>query len=104
MHGAPCVQTGRSEGCWRASSRGSSRALTWADTRADLYHYRTRDGVEVDLVIEARDGRVIAIDVKASSTARAEDFRGIRHLRDRLGSDFVAGLRALHGPGDSHLR
>ncbi|WP_167131986.1 hypothetical protein [Paramicrobacterium chengjingii] len=38
-----------------------------------------------------RSGRVIAIDVKASATARAEDFRGLTHLRDRLGEDVIPG-------------
>ncbi|MBN6053515.1 ATP-binding protein [Nonomuraea sp. RK-328] len=69
-----------------------SRQLTWADERADLYHYRTKDKVEVDAVLENRQGRVVGIEVKAASTVRAEDFRGLRHLADRLGDDFVVGL------------
>lgn len=78
-----------------------SRQLTWSRERADLYHYRTKDGVEVDAVLENRRGEVIAIEVKAASTIRAEDFRGLRHLADRLGDDFVAGL-VLH-TGDATL-
>jgi hypothetical protein len=69
-----------------------ARQLTWNDHRASLYHFRTKDQVEVDLVIEDRRGRVVAIDVKAASTVRAEDFRGIRHLADRLGDDLLVGL------------
>jgi hypothetical protein len=38
---------------------------------------------------------VVGIEVKASSTPRADDFRGLRHLRERLGDDFIAGL-VLH--------
>jgi predicted AAA+ superfamily ATPase len=72
-----------------------ARQLEWSSTRAELFHYRTRDGVEVDLVLEERSGEVVAMDVKASSTVRAEDFRGIRHLKERLGPDFVAGC-VLH--------
>lgn len=68
-----------------------ARQLEWSQTRADLFHYRTRDGVEVDLVLEQRSGEVVALDVKASSTVRVEDFRGIRHLKQRLGSDLIAG-------------
>lgn len=68
-----------------------ARQLEWSRTRAQLFHYRTRDGVEVDLVLEQRSGEVVAMDVKASSTVRAEDFRGLRHLKERLGPDFVAG-------------
>jgi uncharacterized protein len=69
-----------------------SRQLTWSRERAELYHYRTKDGVEVDAVLENRRGEVIALEVKAASTIRAEDFRGLRHLADRLEDDFVAGF------------
>lgn len=69
-----------------------ARQLTWCEQRADLYHYRTKDKVEVDIVLENRRGEVVAIDVKAASTVRGEDFRGIRHLADRIGDDLVAGI------------
>lgn len=69
-----------------------ARQLTWSRTRAEQFHYRTRDGVEVDVVLEDRRRRVVAIEVKAASTVRAEDFRGIRHLAERLGDDLLAGI------------
>lgn len=69
-----------------------ARQLSWSETRAELFHYRTRDGVEVDIVLEDRRGRVVAIEVKAASTVRSEDFRGIRHLAERIGDDLVAGI------------
>lgn len=69
-----------------------ARQLTWSDTRARLHHYRTKDGLEVDAVLESADGRVAAIEVKAAATVRTEDLSGLRHLRDRLGDRFVAGL------------
>lgn len=69
-----------------------ARILTWSDATAQLFHYRTKDGVEVDLVLENRQGDVVAIEVKASATAKAEHFRGIDHIRSRIGDDFVAGI------------
>lgn len=69
-----------------------TRQLTWSRTRAEIFHYRTKDKVEVDIVLEDRRGRVVAIDVKASATVRADDLRGIRHIEARLGDDFVAGF------------
>jgi predicted AAA+ superfamily ATPase len=69
-----------------------ARQLTWCQQRAELYHYRTKDQVEVDIIVENRRGQVVAIDVKAASTVRAEDFRGLRHLADRLGEDLVVGV------------
>jgi predicted AAA+ superfamily ATPase len=75
-----------------------ARQLTWSRTQADLYHYRTRTGVEVDAVLESRQGKVVGIEVKASSTVRSEDFRGLRHLAERLGDDFVVGIVLYTGP------
>jgi uncharacterized protein len=68
-----------------------ARQLTWSSERARLYHYRTKDKVEVDAVLETPDGRVIAVEVKAGATVRSEDLAGLRHLAQRLGPRFVAG-------------
>jgi len=72
-----------------------ARQLTWSQTDATLSHFRTKDGLEVDIVLENRPGEVIGIEVKASSTPVPDDFRGLRHLADRVGDDFVAGY-VLH--------
>jgi predicted AAA+ superfamily ATPase len=85
-----------------------ARQLSWSRQRAELYHYRTRDRVEVDIVLENRQGQVVAIDVKAASTVKAEDFRGIRHLSDRLGDVLQAGIVLYTGhqtlPFGPHFR
>jgi uncharacterized protein len=69
-----------------------ARQLTWADTSARLYHYRDRDQYEVDAVLENNAGQIVGIEVKASETVRADDFRGLRLLQRRLGSRFRAGF------------
>jgi predicted AAA+ superfamily ATPase len=69
-----------------------SRQLGWSRERVDVFHFRTRDKTEVDCVLENRRGQVVAVEVKASLTVRGEDFRGIRHLADRLGDDLLVGL------------
>ena len=74
------------------------KQLGWADVDADIHHFRDRSGSEVDLVLETRDGRVAGVEVKASSTVRAEDFRGLRLLQERLGKQFVAGVVLYTGP------
>ncbi len=66
-----------------------------ARTAAQLFHFRDRNGLEVDLVLEDGRGRVAAIEVKASVSLRAGDFRGPAGLRDRLGDRFRAGV-VLH--------
>jgi predicted AAA+ superfamily ATPase len=74
-----------------------ARQLTWSEQRAALYHYRTKDGVEVDALLESADGRLIGIEVKAGATVRTEDFRGLRHLAAAAGDRFVAGYVLYSG-------
>lgn len=69
-----------------------ARQLTWSSTRAEIFHYRTKDQVEVDIVLEDRRGRVVAIEVKSAATVRANDFRGIDHLAARIGGDLLTGI------------
>jgi uncharacterized protein len=69
-----------------------ARQLEWSETRATLHHYRTRDGIEVDAIIEAADGRVAAFEVKSGETVRTDDFAPIRHLQQRLGERFHLGV------------
>jgi predicted AAA+ superfamily ATPase len=68
-----------------------ARQLTWSDERARLYHYRTKDKLEVDAVIETPDGRVIGIEVKSGATVRTDDLGGLRNLARVLGDRFIAG-------------
>lgn len=68
-----------------------ARQLTWSEERGRLYHYRTKDKLEVDAVIETPDGRVIGIEVKSGATVRTEDLAGLRNLARLLGDRFVAG-------------
>ncbi|MGH3545260.1 MAG: hypothetical protein ACRDPW_04985 [Mycobacteriales bacterium] len=46
----------------------------------------------MDVVLEASDGRVVGIEVKAAHSVNPRDTRGLEHLRDRLGKQFVAGV------------
>lgn len=75
----------------------------WSGTRPELFHYRDRAGTEVDLVLEAGDGRVVGVEVKAGATVRAADLRGLRLLEQRLGEDFVAGVMLCTAPDPVHL-
>lgn len=56
-----------------------------------FFHYREKDGKEVDIVIE-RDALTLAgVEVKASATVGARDFRGLRALQAAAGRHFAAG-------------
>ena len=69
-----------------------ARQLTWADEPVQLFHYRDRDKVEVDMVLEHASGSVIGAEVKAAESIHRDDFRGLRHLAERLGTRFRAGI------------
>jgi len=62
------------------------KQASWSDAPVAVGHFRTEAGEEVDLVLERDDGQVIAVEVKAGSRISGEDFRGLRQLKERLGS------------------
>jgi predicted AAA+ superfamily ATPase len=72
-----------------------ARQRTWSQVDHSMHHYRDRSGPEVDLVLESRDGRVAAVEVKAAVSVLERDFAALRLLRDRLGKDFAHGV-VLH--------
>jgi hypothetical protein len=72
--------------------------------RPTVHHLRLEHGRhEADLVLESGDGRVVAIEVKASSAPDREMARHLVWLRDRLGSDLVAGVLLHTGPRSFRL-
>jgi predicted AAA+ superfamily ATPase len=73
------------------------RQISWLDDRPQLLHFRDRDQREVDIVLEHRDGSVSAVEVKATATVHARDFRGLTHLKDKLGARFKAGALLYTG-------
>lgn len=67
-----------------------------AGRRVSAHHLRQQDGRrEVDVVLEAADGRVVGIEIRASAGPAAYDARYLAWLRDQLGERFAAGI-VLH--------
>jgi predicted AAA+ superfamily ATPase len=62
-----------------------------------LAHYRDKDQVEVDFVMESPLREVIGIEVKAAATVTSADFRGLRRLKEHTGKDFIAGIVLYDG-------
>ena len=82
------------------------KQIGWSAESPSLHHFRTHEGDEVDLVLERRDGTLVGIEVKASATVEAADFRGLRTLLLALprkvvrGIVLYTGLRTVdHAPG-----
>jgi predicted AAA+ superfamily ATPase len=72
------------------------RQASWSAEPLRFWHYREGER-EVDVIVEHPSGEVIALEVKASATVRARDFRGLSQLRERLGSRLVVGALIYAG-------
>jgi len=75
------------------------RQLGWWSVSATLHHYRDHDGAEVDLLLEADDGRIVGIEVKSGHRLGLDATRHLAGLRLAVGDRFVRGV-VLHG-GDT---
>lgn len=71
------------------------KAAAWSEVRPEPYHFRTHGGREVDLVLEDRRGRIVAIEIKAAATPGPGDLAGIRALAEIAGKKFHRGV-VLH--------
>ena len=57
-----------------------------------LWHYRTQTHLEVDFILENRQGQICGIEVKASTTVDSKDFKGLRHLQETEPAIFKHGI------------
>ena len=72
------------------------RQATWHEGPVEFFHYRDKDQVEVDVVLES-GRRVAGVEVKAGATVTASDFRGLRRLKEASGDAFAAGAVLYDG-------
>ncbi len=72
--------------------------LTWAEETVNIYHFRDGKKNEVDIILEQAEGHLIGIEVKASSTVRESDFKGLKKFADLVGERLKYGLVFYTGP------
>lgn len=68
------------------------KQLSWSNSRAELYHFRTSDNKEIDFVLEKPDGSVFALEVKRAEWVGSDDFKHIRLLQQATGANFSGGI------------
>jgi len=73
------------------------RQASWRPLPIAFYHFRDRDGLEVDIVMEQGAGTVAGVEVKAAATVSAVDFRGLRKLKEAAGKRFAGGVVLYDG-------
>jgi predicted AAA+ superfamily ATPase len=73
------------------------RMASWQAEPIEFHHFRDKDGVEVDLVLERGADEVAAVEVKAAATVTEADFRGLRKLQGAAGTRFRCGVVLYDG-------
>lgn len=73
------------------------RQASWHEALLRFFHFRDRDGAEVDIVIERAAGAVAGVEVKAAATVKPADFRGLRKLAAAAGDRFACGVVLYDG-------
>ena len=73
------------------------KGVAVAKERVSIYHYRDRDQLEVDFVLEHGDGRIVGIEAKATASVSRHDFRGLQRLASIAGDRFVQGILLYNG-------
>ncbi|MEO8084038.1 MAG: ATP-binding protein [Ardenticatenales bacterium] len=73
------------------------RQASWRDQEVRFFHFRDKDGAEVDIVIEHGARHVAGVEVKLGATVTSSDFRGLRKLADAAGERFSAGVVLYDG-------
>ena len=69
---------------------------SWTDIEPRFWHYRDKDKVEVDLVIEV-GSELWGVEVKAAASVNASDGRGLQRLAQVAGRRFRGGLVLYDG-------
>lgn len=73
------------------------RQASARDEAMHFFHFRDKDGAEVDIVIERGARAVAGVEIKAAATVTAADFRGLRKLKAASGKRFASGVVLYDG-------
>lgn len=65
---------------------------TWCQDRVSLHHFRTASQIEVDVVLERADGKIVGIEIKSSSNVSRYDTKGLEYLKQESGSNWHQGI------------
>ena len=69
----------------------------WMEEPLTFHHYRDKDKVEVDIVMESASGDCYGVEVKAAASLRSQDFTGLKRFRRRAGERFRTGVLLYDG-------
>lgn len=73
--------------------------LKWIKTvqeDATMYFYRTRSGLELDLLIQTRHG-IFGVEIKKRQKVAPKDLRAMREIAKELGEEWLGGMVVYQG-------
>jgi hypothetical protein len=73
--------------------------IKWIKTMrrdVEVYFYRTRSGMEIDLLLVTQHG-IIGAEIKARRSVAPPDWRALREIAGGLGGDWLGGLVIYRG-------
>ncbi len=73
------------------------KQATWTCGSKSFYHMRSKDGKEVDIVVQNGARKVVGIEVKAGKNVSSSDFSGLRSLAETCGENFIRGIILYDG-------
>ncbi len=73
------------------------RQADWGASPTRFYHFRDKEGIEVDLIADRGAAGLAGIEIKAAATVTPKDFRGLRKLKEDAGQRFRTGVVLYDG-------
>ncbi|MFZ5570841.1 MAG: ATP-binding protein [Thermodesulfobacteriota bacterium] len=68
------------------------KQASWSRTWVQFQHFRSLSGQEVDVVLENRNGEIVAVEIKLTSSPTAKHMKGLKALREDAGRRFLRGV------------
>ena len=73
------------------------KQANFIDEKVSFSHFRDKDKVEVDILIENSLDEIVAIEVKATATLAQKDLTGLKKLKEIAGDKFKIGILLYDG-------
>lgn len=77
-----------------------SEVVKWirtAQRNVDVYFYRTRSGLEMDVLLGLEGGRFLGMEIKGRRTIVPKDFTAMKRVAESLGQAWAGGLVVYRG-------
>jgi len=62
-----------------------------AQRDVDIYFYRTRSGLELDIILQTMKG-IVGMEIKARNSVSPIDYKNMREIANRLGKEWMGGI------------